>query len=120
MRFGIKQAIKWAFAVASVTSALQVAAAEKPWPMARGKALTQAFSNQDFGDGVHFAYQFLDGGELRGMNMASPPQAVGELRAANCAGAGRNPPGRKNAIRYASEVRLSACISKARKCCPAT
>ncbi len=33
--FGIKQAIKWAFAVASVTSALQVAAAEKPWPMAR-------------------------------------------------------------------------------------
>ena len=78
VRFGIKQAIKWAFAVASVTSALQVAAAEKPWPMARGKALTQAFSNQDFGDGVHFAYQFLDGGELRGMNMGKP--ATGSWR----------------------------------------
>lgn len=70
----ITRAGSWAFAVVSVTFAIQAAAAEKPWPMVRGKALTQAFANQDFGDGVHFAYQFLDGGELRGMNMGKPAQ----------------------------------------------
>jgi len=58
--------------VVSVTYAIQVAATEKPWPMVRGMALTQAVTNQDFGDGVHFAYQFLEGGELRGMNMGKP------------------------------------------------
>ncbi len=29
-------------------------------------------ADQDFGDGVHFAYQFMAGGELRGMNMGKP------------------------------------------------
>lgn len=71
MSFG-NQATRWAFAGVTMSVAIQVASADKPWPIVRGKTLTQAFANQDFGDGVHFAYQFLEGGELRGMNMGKP------------------------------------------------
>ena len=72
MNSSFERAARWTLALASVISANQVAAAEKPWPLVRGKALKQVFSNQDFGDGVHFAHQFLEGGELRGMNMGKP------------------------------------------------
>ena len=44
-----------------MTVALNALAADKGWVMLPGMALTQASANQDFGDGVHFAYQFLDG-----------------------------------------------------------
>jgi len=54
--------------------ALNVLAADKGWVMLRGTALTQSFANREFGDGVHFTYQFLDSGELRGMNMGKPAQ----------------------------------------------
>lgn len=76
MTFRIKQATRLVLAVISVTSAVQVAVADKAWPILRGVSLTQAFANHDFGDGVHFAYQFLDGGELRGMNMGKAAQGI--------------------------------------------
>lgn len=65
---------RWAIAVATIAIAFNATAADKGWVKLRGNALTQAFTNQDFGDGVHFAYQFLAGGELRGMNMGKPAQ----------------------------------------------
>ncbi|MCK6388248.1 MAG: hypothetical protein L6Q65_11685 [Zoogloea sp.] len=57
-----------------MAAVLNAAAADKGWAVLRGQALTQAFINQDFGDGVHFAYQFVAEGELRGMNMGKPAQ----------------------------------------------
>ncbi len=58
--------------VAVLVTAINAAAADRGWVLLQGKVLAQALSNQDFGDGVHFAYQFLSGGELRGMNMGKP------------------------------------------------
>lgn len=58
--------------VTAFVAAFGAAAADKDWVLLRGQTLTQAFANQDFGDGVHFAYQFLEGGEMRGMNMGQP------------------------------------------------
>jgi len=57
-----------------MTAAFNAMAADTGWVSLRGTALTQAFANQDFGDGVHFAYQFLEDGALRGMNMGKPAQ----------------------------------------------
>ncbi|RIX47575.1 MAG: hypothetical protein D3M94_07860 [Rhodocyclales bacterium GT-UBC] len=65
---------RWLIAMATVAMSLNAMAADKGWMKLRGNALTQAFTNQDFGDGVHFAYQFMAGGELRGMNMGKPAQ----------------------------------------------
>lgn len=72
VNFAIKQAARRVLAVASTALAIQAAAADQPWPMVTGKVLGQAFANHDFGDGVHFAYQFLEGSELHGMNMGKP------------------------------------------------
>lgn len=68
------RAARWPIAWATLAVALNAIAADKDWVMLRGKTLAQAFANQDFGDGVHFAYQFQQGGELRGMNMGKPAQ----------------------------------------------
>ena len=68
------RAARWIFVVTTMTVALNALAADKGWVTLRGMALTQALANQDFGDGVHFAYQFLAGGELHGMNMGNPAQ----------------------------------------------
>ena len=54
--------------------ALNAIAANKGWGTLRGEGLTHVFANQDFGDGVHFAYQFHENGELHGMNMSKPDQ----------------------------------------------
>ena len=74
------RAMRWAIAVLTTAVALSAMAAEKGWVTLRGNALTQAIANQDFGDGVHFAYQFLAGGELHGMNMGKP--TLGDWRVA--------------------------------------
>ena len=63
------QGVRYSIAVATMTIAVNTMAAEKGWVKLRGNALTQAFANQNFGDGVHFAYQFLPAGQLHGMNM---------------------------------------------------
>ncbi len=68
------RAAGWCLAVGVVAAAFNAAAADKGWVSLRGTMLTQAFANQDFGDSVHFAYQFLQDGELRGMNMGKPAQ----------------------------------------------
>ncbi len=65
---------RWPIAVAVMAAALNTIAADKGWGTLRGEALTHAFANQDFGDGVHFAYQFQENGELQGMNMGKPAQ----------------------------------------------
>jgi len=67
-------AARWSFAVATLAVAFNTTAADKGWLKLRGTALTQAFTNQDFGDGVHFAYQFLERGDLRGTDMGRPTQ----------------------------------------------
>lgn len=51
MKFGIKRASAWAFAVAAASAAIALAAGEKPWPMVRGPALAQVFADRDFGGG---------------------------------------------------------------------
>jgi hypothetical protein len=56
VRFGIKQAIKCCVR----GSKRYFGAFRLPLGQWHVATLTQAFSNQDFGDGVHFAYQFLD------------------------------------------------------------
>lgn len=61
-------------ASATLAAALNAPAADKGWIVLRGQALTETFANQDFGDGVHFAYQFTADGALRGMNMGKPAQ----------------------------------------------
>lgn len=65
---------RWPIAVLTMAVSLHAVAADKGWVTLRGYALTQAFANQDFGDGVHFAYQFQVGGDLHGMNMGKPAQ----------------------------------------------
>jgi len=72
---------RWLIVLASTAIALHAIAADKRWTKLRGNALTQAFTNQDFGDGVHFAYQFMAGGELRGMNMGKPAQGHWRIKA---------------------------------------
>lgn len=66
--------VRWPIAMVPMAVAFHAIAADRGWVRLRGEALTQAFANQDFGDGVHFAYQFLADGELRGMNMGKPAQ----------------------------------------------
>ncbi len=68
------RAVRWCLAVGAVVAAFNAVAADKGWVSLRGTTLTQAFANKDFGDGVHFAYQLLQDGELRGMNMGKPAQ----------------------------------------------
>jgi hypothetical protein len=68
------RAARCLIAVVAMAAAFNAAAADKGWVSLRGMALMQTFANQDFGDGVHFAYQFMEGGELRGMNMGKPSQ----------------------------------------------
>lgn len=68
------RAARGLLAVGAVVAAFSAAAADKGWVSLRGTMLTQAFANQDFGDDIHFAYQFLSDGELRGMNMGKPAQ----------------------------------------------
>jgi hypothetical protein len=65
---------RWPIAVALMAVTLNAIAADKDRGTLRGEALTYSFTNQDFGDGVHFAYQFLGRGELQGMNMGKPAQ----------------------------------------------
>lgn len=68
------RAVRWLIAVATLAVVFHARATDHSWVTLRGNALTQAFANRDFGDGVHFAYQFLVNGELRGMNMGKPAQ----------------------------------------------
>ena len=68
------RAMQWTICVVAIVAASSSAAADKSWVTLKGKVISQAFANQDFGDGVHFAYQFLQDGELRGMNMGKPAQ----------------------------------------------
>lgn len=63
------RAAGYPIAVLTMAVALHANAADNRWMTLRGRALIETFANQDLGDGVHFAYQFLAGGELRGMNM---------------------------------------------------
>ncbi len=63
---------RWALGIAVLATAINAAAADKGWVLLQGKVLAQALANQDFGDGIHFSYQFLSSGELRGMNMGKP------------------------------------------------
>ena len=83
MRLNVRSAA-WLVAVVATAVAFKATAAERAWLKLRGTALTQAFTNQDFGDGVHFAYQFLEGGDLQGTDMGKPTRghwrvAGGEL-----------------------------------------
>lgn len=66
--------VRWTVALATMAIVVNVTAADKGWEKLRGNTLRQAIANQDFGDGIHFAYQFWAGGELRGMNMGHPTQ----------------------------------------------
>lgn len=66
--------VRWLIAVSTMAAAFNTKAVDKGWVSLRGEALKQTFANQDFGDGVHFAYQFIAEGELHGMNMGKPAQ----------------------------------------------
>lgn len=46
------------------------AAAQEQWRDVRGAALTAMFSNKEFADGVHFAYQFRADGSFTGTEMS--------------------------------------------------
>ncbi len=53
--------------LASITGS---AAAQEHWRDVRGAALTAMFSNKEFADGVHFAYQFRANGSFTGTEMS--------------------------------------------------
>ncbi len=65
---------RWFVAATIMAVVFNATATSNGWVELRGNALTQTFANHDFGDGVHFAYQFMVGGALRGMNMGKPAQ----------------------------------------------
>lgn len=68
--------------IALAITATNICAAEsdKNWGILRGDALTQAFANQEFADGIHFAYQFSDNGVVTGMDMGKTVQGRWRVR----------------------------------------
>ena len=66
------------FTVALLTPSLGAAADEEHWRDLTGEALRILFSDKEFGDGVHFAYQFKADGTFTGTEMTK--QASGSWR----------------------------------------
>ncbi|WP_128106539.1 hypothetical protein [Azoarcus sp. DN11] len=67
-----RRAMSGLVSVAALLAGCPAQATDHAWPVVRGRALADAFTGQDFGDGVHYAYQFLPSGELRGVDMGEP------------------------------------------------
>lgn len=63
-------AVIWMFCtVVLITASLSALADEEQWRDVKGAALRRLFSDKEFGDGVHFAYQFKADGTFTGTEM---------------------------------------------------
>ena len=58
------------FTVALMASSFAATADEEHWRDLKGAALRSLFKDKEFGDGVHFAYQFKAGGTFTGTEMS--------------------------------------------------
>lgn len=56
------------------------AAAQEHWRNVRGAALAALFSDKEFADGVHFAYQFKGDGSFTGTEMSKPVSGSWRVR----------------------------------------
>jgi hypothetical protein len=68
------------FTVALMASSLAAAADDEHWREVKGARVRSLFSDKEFGDGVHFAYQFKADGTFTGTEMAK--QVSGSWRVA--------------------------------------
>src|SRR5712691_13508532 len=64
-----------------VALSLPVLGAEEHWRSAKGAPLQSLFQDKEFGDGVHFAYDFKAGGTFTGTEMSK--QVSGSWRVRN-------------------------------------
>ena len=62
--------ISMSVTVALMASSFAATADEEHWRDVKGAALRSLFKDQEFGDGVHFAYQFRSDGTFTGTEMA--------------------------------------------------
>lgn len=64
-----------------LVGALRASAAEREhWRNVKGTALQQLFKNKEFGDGVHFAYQFRADGTFTGTEMSKEVRGSWRVR----------------------------------------
>jgi len=57
-----------------------VAAETEHWRSVKGAALQSLFTDKEFGDGVHFAYQFRAGGTFTGTEMSRSVSGSWQVR----------------------------------------
>src|SRR2546421_2343178 len=62
--------ISMSFTVALMASSFAATADEEHWRDVKGAALRSLFKDREFGDGVHFAYQFNADGTFTGTEMS--------------------------------------------------
>ena len=62
--------ISVSFTIALMASSFAATADEEHWRDVKGAALRSLFKDKEFGDGVHFAYQFRSDGTFTGTEMA--------------------------------------------------
>jgi hypothetical protein len=66
---------------------------EERWRAVTGDALRAIFQDKEFGDGVHFAYQFRRGGSFTGTEMSKPVSGSWRLRQDQFCWSWLRPPG---------------------------
>jgi hypothetical protein len=69
------------------------AAEQEHWRPVKGAALRQLFSDKEFADGVHFAYQFKADGTFTGTEMAKAASGSWRVRQDQLCWAWLQPPG---------------------------
>lgn len=71
--------LKLALAAIAVASSVATAGSEH-WTNVKGPELAHLFANKEFGDRVHFAYQFKAGGTFTGTEMAKSVSGTWRVR----------------------------------------
>ena len=95
--------------VALVASLFAASADEAHWRDVNGAALPSLFKGKEFGDGVHFAYQFKADGTFTGTEMAKEVSGSWRVRRNEFCWRWERPPGPQECYRVeqdGSHVRL--------------
>lgn len=87
-----------------VLSSPTVAADKEAWHAVAGNAMEALFSDKEFADGVHFAYQFRRDGTFTGTEMSKPVSGVWRVRKGEFCWRWLRPPGPSECYRVEQDT----------------
>jgi hypothetical protein len=102
-------AVSMFFTIILMAASFAATADEEHWRHVPGAALAALFSDKEFGDGVHFAYQFKRDGTFTGTEMAKQVSGSWRVRSDELCWNWQRPPGPHECYRVeqdGSHVRL--------------